>query len=60
MFTIQELEEDVTLLLDLAEDVREECEKLGTVSSVKVYDKSEEGVISVKFKDELSAKACVK
>ncbi|KAI8318379.1 hypothetical protein GQ54DRAFT_300437 [Martensiomyces pterosporus] len=60
MFTLQELEEDVTLLLDLTEDVREECEKLGAVSSVKIYDMSEEGVISVKFKDELAARACVK
>ncbi|KAJ1960394.1 hypothetical protein GGI12_003827 [Dipsacomyces acuminosporus] len=58
MFTVQELEEDVTLLLDLTEDVRKECEKLGLVSSVKIYDLSEEGVISVKFKDESAARAC--
>ncbi|KAJ1893669.1 hypothetical protein LPJ66_005619, partial [Kickxella alabastrina] len=60
MFTLAELEEDITLLLDLPEDVRSECEKIGSVSSVKVYDLSEEGAISVKFKDELSAQACVK
>ncbi|KAI9506716.1 hypothetical protein BX070DRAFT_186334 [Coemansia spiralis] len=60
MFTINELENDVTLLLDLAEDVRTECEKLGVVTSVKIYDRSEEGVIAVKFKDEAAAKACVK
>ncbi|KAI7833074.1 hypothetical protein BX661DRAFT_141308 [Kickxella alabastrina] len=60
MFTLAELEEDITLLLDLPEDVRSECEKIGSVSSVKVYDLSEEGAISVKFRDELSAQACVK
>ncbi|KAJ2850094.1 hypothetical protein IWW36_002149 [Coemansia brasiliensis] len=60
MFTFEELEADVTLLLDLPEDVRSECEKLGKVTSVKVYDKSDEGVVAVKFKDELSARACVK
>ncbi|KAJ2728405.1 hypothetical protein IW152_005983 [Coemansia sp. BCRC 34962] len=59
MFTLEEIEEDVTLVLDLAEDVRSECEKLGTVTSVKVYDMSENGIIAVKFKDEVSAQACV-
>ncbi|KAJ2044854.1 hypothetical protein GGI08_006984 [Coemansia sp. S2] len=38
MFTLKEMEDDVTLVLDLAEDVRSECEKIGTVTSVKVYD----------------------
>ncbi|KAJ2055617.1 hypothetical protein GGI17_006590 [Coemansia sp. S146] len=60
MFTVKEIEEDVTLVLDLAEDVRSECEKLGTVTSVKVYDLSESGAVAVKFKDEMSAQACVK
>ncbi|KAJ1643304.1 hypothetical protein LPJ64_004905, partial [Coemansia asiatica] len=60
MFTLEELQEDVTLLLDLAEDVRSECEKLGVVTSVKVFDLSEEGAIAVKFKSENSAIACVK
>ncbi|KAJ1673065.1 hypothetical protein EV182_005960 [Spiromyces aspiralis] len=60
MFTPQELEEDVTLLIDLKEDVREECEKLGEVTNVKIYDKEDEGVISVKFRDKMSAAACVK
>lgn len=38
MFTHQELEEDATLLLDLKEDVREECESLGEVTNVTLYD----------------------
>ncbi|KAJ1768851.1 hypothetical protein IW140_005447 [Coemansia sp. RSA 1813] len=38
MFAVEELKEDVTLLLELTEDVRTECEKLGTVASVKIFD----------------------
>lgn len=38
MFTPQELEEDATLLLDLKEDVREECSSLGEVTNVVLYD----------------------
>ena len=38
MFTPKELEEDPTLLLDLKEDVREECETLGEVTNVVLYD----------------------
>ncbi|CAB4427595.1 unnamed protein product [Rhizophagus irregularis] len=59
MFTLEELESDITLLLDLKEDIRAECEKLGEVTNVILYDKEPEGVVSVKFKDQLSADACV-
>lgn len=38
MFTLQELEEDATLLLDLKEDVRDECLSLGDVTNVVLYD----------------------
>lgn len=38
MFTLKELEEDPTLLLDLKEDVREECETIGEVTNVTLYD----------------------
>jgi HIV Tat-specific factor 1 len=74
MFTFKELEEDPSLLLDLKEDVREECENLGVVTNVVLYDVSiapadlsmlnsqqleEEGIMTVKFKDQLSATACL-
>jgi len=59
MFTLQELEEDASLLLDLKEDVREECSTLGEVTNVVLYDKEPEGVMTVKFRDPLSAQACV-
>ncbi|CDO69368.1 hypothetical protein BN946_scf184961.g10 [Trametes cinnabarina] len=59
MFTLKELEEDSSLLLDLKEDVREECSTLGEVTNVVLYDEEPEGIMTVKFKDPLSAQACV-
>jgi HIV Tat-specific factor 1 len=38
MFSLQELEEDTSLLLDLKEDVRDECSALGEVTNVVLYD----------------------
>lgn len=40
MFTLAELEEDPSLLLDLKDDVREECETLGKVTNVVLWDVS--------------------
>ncbi|KAG0272559.1 hypothetical protein BGZ95_011686 [Linnemannia exigua] len=60
MFTLQELEADPTLLLDLKEDIREECEKCGEVTNVVIYDHHPEGVVSVRFKEKESAELCVK
>ncbi|TFK44678.1 hypothetical protein BDQ12DRAFT_641545 [Crucibulum laeve] len=59
MFTLKELEEDAALLLDLKEDVREECATLGEVTNVVLYDKEKDGVMTVKFREPLSAQACV-
>ena len=38
MFTLQELESDPALILDLKEDVRSECNKMGQVTNVVLYD----------------------
>ena len=38
MFTLDELAEDASLLLDLKEDVRDECASLGEVTNVVLYD----------------------
>jgi hypothetical protein len=40
MFTPEDLDKDPTLLLELKEDVREEAESLGQVTSVILYDVS--------------------
>ncbi|KAF9423608.1 hypothetical protein BGZ94_008247 [Podila epigama] len=60
MFTIQELENDPTLLLDLKEDIREECEKVGEVTNIIIYDQHPDGVLSVRFKDKEQALLCVR
>lgn len=61
MFTLFELEDDPTLLLDLKEDVREECsEKIGGVTNVVLWDREPEGIITVKFKTAQQAEECVK
>lgn len=59
MFTLDELERDPTLLLDLKEDVREECQKLGEITNIVLYDKEPDGIISIKFKEEDHALECV-
>ena len=41
-------------------DVREECEKIGPVTNVILYDTSEEGVMAVKFKETQHALECIR
>ncbi|OAA73526.1 Nucleotide-binding, alpha-beta plait [Cordyceps fumosorosea ARSEF 2679] len=60
MFTLRELEDDPAALLEIKEDVRDECSKLGTVTSVVLYDEEEDGIVTVRFKDAESALACIK
>ncbi|KAJ3570960.1 hypothetical protein NP233_g4065 [Leucocoprinus birnbaumii] len=59
MFTLEDIEKDASLLLDLKEDVRDECATLGEVTNVVLYDKEKDGVMTVKFRDPISAQACV-
>lgn len=40
VFTLEELAEDASLLLDVKEDIREECESIGKVTNVVLYDVS--------------------
>ncbi|EPS40750.1 hypothetical protein H072_5414 [Dactylellina haptotyla CBS 200.50] len=60
MFTLSELEEDPAAILDIKEDIREECSKLGDVKNVTLYDEEEAGVVSVRFGNDQSAQACVR
>ena len=60
MFTLQELDEDPAALLEIKEDVREECSKLGPVTNVVLYDLEPEGVVGVKFRSPDDAEACVR
>ncbi|KAJ5180655.1 hypothetical protein N7492_003865 [Penicillium capsulatum] len=59
MFTLQELEEDAAAILDIKEDIREECSKIGEVTNVVLYDKEVDGVVSVRFADPDAARRCV-
>lgn len=40
MFTLDALEKQPALLIELKEDVREECERCGEVTNVVLYDVS--------------------
>ena len=60
MFTLQELEEDPSAMLEIKEDIREECAKLGDVTNVVLFDKEAAGVASVRFKNSEAADACVR
>jgi len=59
MFTLEELEEDPAALLEIKEDIRDECAKLGPVTNVVLYDKEEEGIVSVRFQTAEAAEACL-
>lgn len=59
MFTLQELDEDPAAILEIKEDIRDECEKLGEVTNVVLFDGEEEGIASVRFANATAAGACV-
>lgn len=59
MFTLDELAEDPAAILDIKEDIREECSKLGEVTNVVLFDLEEDGVASVRFANAEAARACV-
>lgn len=60
MFTLEELQADPAALLDIKEDIRDECAKLGPVTNVVLFDAEQDGVASVRFADEQAARACVR
>lgn len=60
MFTLAELAEDPAASLDINEDIRDECGQFGEVTNVVLYDKEEDGVVTVRFGNAMSANACVK
>ncbi|KAL5689911.1 hypothetical protein EMGR_008325 [Emarellia grisea] len=60
MFTLKEIDEDPAAILDIKDDIREECSKLGEVTNVVLYDKEPDGVVSVRFTDPEAARQCVR
>ncbi|CAJ1976332.1 unnamed protein product [Sphenostylis stenocarpa] len=59
MFAPAEMRADENLRLELEEDVKEECTKLGPVDSVKICGNHPHGVVLVKFKDRKDAQKCI-
>lgn len=47
-------------MLEIKEDIREECAKLGDVTNVVLFDKEPDGVASVRFASAQAAEACVR
>lgn len=47
-------------MLEIKEDIREECAKLGVVTNVVLFDQEEAGVASVRFASADAANACVR
>lgn len=54
------LQEDPAAILDIKEDIRDECSKLGEITNVVLFDKEPDGVVSVRFTDPEAAKQCVR
>lgn len=52
--------EDPAAMLEIKEDIREECSKLGQVTNVVLFDKEDDGVASVRYSSVEAAAACVK
>ncbi|TVY56063.1 Splicing factor U2AF-associated protein [Lachnellula suecica] len=59
MFTLEEIAEDPAAILEIKEDIREECGKLGEVTNVVLFDLETDGVASVRFANAEAAKACI-
>lgn len=53
-------QDDPAAILEIKEDIREECEKLGEVTNVVLFDKEPSGVASVRFANAEAAQACVR
>jgi HIV Tat-specific factor 1 len=47
-------------MLEIKEDIREECAKLGEVTNVVLFDKEPAGVASVRFANAQAAESCVR
>ncbi|CAL1688077.1 unnamed protein product [Lasius platythorax] len=59
LFTPQDFDREVQLLLEYQQDIRSECLKCGDVRKVVIYDRHPEGVAQVTFREPAEAQACV-
>lgn len=58
VFTLQELADDEGLREDIMEDMREEAEKHGDVKNITIFDREEDGVVTIRFSNAMAARAC--
>lgn len=59
VFTLEELANDPNALNEIQDDMKEEAETLGDVTKVTLFDKEEAGVVTIRFADDVAARACV-
>ncbi|XP_076754489.1 RRM1_TatSF1_like and RRM2_TatSF1_like domain-containing protein barc [Xylocopa sonorina] len=59
LFSPQDFDQEVSLLLEYQQDIRSECLKCGDVRRVVIYDRHPEGVAQVTFREPAEAQACV-
>ncbi|KAJ5360757.1 Nuclear mRNA splicing factor-associated protein [Penicillium concentricum] len=59
MFTLKELEDDPLASIEIQQDIRSECSKIGEVTKVVVWDGESEGVVTVRFVSSADARRCV-
>ncbi|KGO72780.1 Nucleotide-binding, alpha-beta plait [Penicillium italicum] len=59
MFTLKELEEDPLASIEIHDDIRSECSKIGEVTKVVIWDGEADGVVTVRFVASTDARRCV-
>ncbi|KAK1127853.1 hypothetical protein K0M31_003344 [Melipona bicolor] len=59
LFSPEDFDKEVSLLLEYQQDIRSECLKCGDVRKVVIYDRHPEGVAQVTFREPTEAQACV-
>lgn len=59
-FNPKDFLEDATLITDIRDDIKEECETIGPVKKVLIFDRHPQGVVSVKFGTHEAADEAVK
>ncbi|XP_034833861.1 17S U2 SnRNP complex component HTATSF1 [Maniola hyperantus] len=60
LFSPSDFDNDVQLILDYQQDLREECSKCGEVRKVVLYDRHPEGVAQITMKEPEQADAVIK
>ncbi|XP_054014756.1 HIV Tat-specific factor 1 homolog [Hylaeus anthracinus] len=59
LFSPEDFDKEVALLLEYQQDIRSECLKCGDVRKVVIYDRHPEGVAQVTFREPAEAQACI-